>query len=74
MKGVGDLIEAAKEMNLEDAHRMADHIEQDIRDRLSGTSVTIHLEPCDGDCEDCLISSCNLRLKAEIRKEGRPDT
>ena len=57
-----------KDMPLEEAHAMADHIEQDIKDRLAGTSVTIHLEPCEGDCDNCRISSCNLRSASD-----RPD-
>lgn len=50
-----------KDMTVEEAHSMADHIEQDIKERLTGTSVTIHLEPCEGDCDACRITSCRLR-------------
>jgi cation diffusion facilitator family transporter len=51
-----------KNMSLEDAHNMADHIEQDIEDRLNSTSVTIHLEPCDTECHQCNILDCSLRI------------
>lgn len=51
-----------KNISLEEAHNMADHIEGDIRDRLSETSVTIHLEPCDTECDDCEVSDCSLRI------------
>lgn len=51
-----------KNMNLEDAHDMADHIEHDIEDRLQSISVTIHLEPCDGECDQCNNSDCSLRI------------
>ena len=51
-----------KNMSLEDAHNMADHIEHDIEDKLSSISVTIHLEPCNTECDRCNISDCSLRI------------
>ncbi len=51
-----------KNMSLEDAHNMADHIEQDIKETLNGISVTIHLEPCDAECGQCSIADCSLRI------------
>ena len=36
-----------RNVNVEEAHRMCDHLEQDIEKRLSRTNVTIHVEPCD---------------------------
>lgn len=50
-----------KDASLEEAHRMCDHLEQDIKNRLPGTSVTIHVEPCSDECQQCLIYSCELR-------------
>jgi cation diffusion facilitator family transporter len=46
--------------NVEEAHRMCDHLEQDIENRLSRTNVTIHVEPCTIECEQCAVS-CILR-------------
>jgi cation diffusion facilitator family transporter len=54
-----------KNMSLEDAHNMADHIEHDIEDRLKSISVTIHLEPCDTECDQCNISDCSLRISVK---------
>lgn len=51
-----------KNMPLENAHQMADHIERDIKDRIRGVSVTIHLEPCDTECDQCDIIECSLRI------------
>lgn len=56
-----------KNISLEDAHNMADHIEHDIEDRLNGISVTIHLEPCDNECDQCNISDCSLRITMKSR-------
>lgn len=51
-----------KNMSLEDAHNMAEHIEHDIEGRLKSVNVTIHLEPCNTECDQCSISDCSLRL------------
>jgi cation diffusion facilitator family transporter len=42
-----------RDTSLEAAHRMCDHLEEDIENRLGNTSVTIHVEPCDEKCEWC---------------------
>jgi cation diffusion facilitator family transporter len=49
-----------KNASVEEAHRMCDHLEQDIENRLHYTSVTIHVEPCSTECDQCFIS-CSLR-------------
>ena len=46
--------------SLEEAHRICDHLEQDIETRLTYTSVTIHVEPCSIECDQCSVS-CSLR-------------
>jgi cation diffusion facilitator family transporter len=50
-----------KDMHLEEAHNMADHIERDIKERLNSISITIHLEPCETECVHCQIATCSLR-------------
>ncbi|MFB0559529.1 MAG: cation diffusion facilitator family transporter [Dehalococcoidales bacterium] len=49
-----------KNASVEEAHRMCDHLEQDIETRVAQTSVTIHVEPCSIECEECSIP-CSLR-------------
>ena len=51
-----------KNASVEDAHQVCDHLEQDIEARLPDTSVTIHVEPCSTECEQCSVS-CTLRDK-----------
>ncbi len=51
-----------KDASIEEAHRMCDHLEQDIENRLRHTSVTIHVEPCRIECDQCQIS-CSLRQR-----------
>ncbi len=49
-----------KDISLEEAHRMCDHLEEDIESRLPHTDVTIHVEPCDENCEWCSFT-CDSR-------------
>ena len=50
-----------KDADVEKAHQMCDHLEQDIENRLHHTSVTIHIEPCSTtECDQCAVI-CSLR-------------
>jgi cation diffusion facilitator family transporter len=51
-----------KNTSVEESHQMCDHLEQDIKSRLPNSNVTIHVEPCSIECEQCGISSCSLRI------------
>jgi cation diffusion facilitator family transporter len=51
-----------KGTSVEEAHSMCDHLEQDIEMKLSNSSVTIHVEPCDTTCQQCAVLSCDLRV------------
>jgi len=51
-----------KDASVEEAHRVCDHLEQDLEDRLTNTNVTIHIEPCSVECDQCSVD-CNLRRK-----------
>lgn len=49
-----------KGMSVEEAHRLVDHIEQDIKTKLANATVSIHMEPCEETtCEDCQVM-CSL--------------
>jgi cation diffusion facilitator family transporter len=52
-----------KNASVEEAHRMCDHLEEDLKNRLSNSNVTIHVEPCNVECDNCLIASCSLRIQ-----------
>jgi cation diffusion facilitator family transporter len=45
-----------KHVNIEEAHSMCDHLEQDIKSRLPNSNVIIHVEPCETECSGCKIS------------------
>ncbi len=49
-----------KDVSVEEAHQVCNRLEQCIKARLPNTSVTIHIEPCGGECKQCTIS-CTLR-------------
>jgi cation diffusion facilitator family transporter len=49
-----------KNVTVEEAHQVCDRLEESIKARLANTSVTIHVEPCSGECEQC-SASCTLR-------------
>ena len=49
-----------KDLAVEKAHKICDDIEQKILDRLPNSNLTIHVEPCGGDCDNCQsVSICN---------------
>ena len=50
-----------KYANVEETHQMCDHLEQAIENRLRNSNITIHVEPCDEECDQCYIITCRLR-------------
>jgi cation diffusion facilitator family transporter len=50
-----------RHVTIEEAHKMCDHLEKDMRSRLRSTDVTIHVEPCDGKCDRCLLVTCRYK-------------
>ena len=52
-----------KTTSVKEAHRVCDHLEQDIKNRLPNISITIHVEPCTIECDQCSVS-CSLRKRA----------
>ena len=51
-----------KEASVEAAHQVCDQLEHNIAYRLHYTSVTIHVEPCSEECDQCPVScGCHYR-------------
>lgn len=46
-----------KKISVEESHNMADHLEEDLAEKLPNMSITIHIEPCGVDCRWCTASS-----------------
>lgn len=53
----------ARNLSLEEAHRMCDHLEEDIKSKLPKANITIHVEPCQEDCESCNVVCPELKGK-----------
>jgi cation diffusion facilitator family transporter len=51
-----------KDTSLAEAHRMCDHLEEDVEQRLSNADVTIHVEPCDENCDWCAFTCKNRKV------------
>ena len=53
----------AKNTSLEQTHRICDLLEHEIQAKLPRVNITIHVEPCDGDCEHCSVdpSACQTK-------------
>ena len=46
----------ARDASVERAHKLCDHLEEDIKSKLPNASVTIHVEPCARECDICPAS------------------
>ena len=55
---------------LEDAHRLADHLEKEVSRTLGGAHVVTHIDPCDTECPG--KDKCE-RILQEIRMLGREE-
>ncbi|MDI6897721.1 cation diffusion facilitator family transporter [Methanocella conradii] len=50
-----------RNQTVSDAHHLSDHLEADLREEFPRSSITIHFEPCDGECDKC---ECNSTCKS----------
>jgi divalent metal cation (Fe/Co/Zn/Cd) transporter len=61
----------AKDLSVQQAHDLADHLEDDIKVEFPRTHVTIHMEPCEEECATC-EACCNLpRTFCPAQKNGK---
>jgi cation diffusion facilitator family transporter len=60
-----------KDLTVERAHSLADAVTRDIKAHLAGATVTIHVEPCDGQCRPACLDGC--RLTEAERVAVRPE-
>lgn len=59
------------DMSVDAAHAITDVITRDVREQFPETSVTVHIEPCDGSCMPRCVEGCFLdetRRNAEQRR------
>jgi len=57
-------------MSVEESHRLTDEIADSIEQHYPNTSVTIHIEPCRGDCNKQCSASCllNEQQRGQVRE------
>ena len=58
-------------MTVMDSHDITKVLKKKIQAKLSGTTVTIHIEPCDSDCVDKCVEGC--LLPEQNRQEAASD-
>ena len=63
-----------KDLSVEASHQLSDAVTRGIKEKLSGTTVTIHVEPCDGRCRPACIEGCLLTEteRAAIQAQASP--
>jgi cation diffusion facilitator family transporter len=54
-------------MTVHDSHNITKRLERRIGEKFPESAITIHIEPCDGECADMCIAGC--RLSASERSE-----
>jgi len=52
-------------MSVEESHRLSHQIAQRIQDQFPGSSVTVHVEPCSGNCDHGCRAGCLLSEEAQ---------
>lgn len=45
-----------RNLSVKDGHDLVDHLEHEIKKELPGSSIIIHIEPCDQNCTRCRMS------------------
>jgi cation diffusion facilitator family transporter len=61
-------------MSVEESHKITDELSRSIESHFPNTNVTVHIEPCDGRCNDYCLSGCLLpenERKAVMQKNRR---
>jgi cation diffusion facilitator family transporter len=53
-----------EEAKVKDTHDFCDHLEQDIKRRFTSARVSIHVEPCDRNCEPCQVVCEHRRARS----------
>jgi cation diffusion facilitator family transporter len=53
-------IKVDPQMSVLDSHNITKGLEQNIGQKFPESAITIHIEPCDGECEDICAAGCLL--------------
>lgn len=60
------------ELSVADSHAMAGELSNEIKERFPETTVTIHVEPCDGNCTTKCAAGCLLPEETRHKRGKAP--
>ena len=60
-------IKVDPQMSVSDSHNITRILEQNISNKFPESSINIHIEPCDGECEDICAAGCLLPVEKKPR-------
>jgi len=66
-------IKVDPQMSVHDSHGITRTLKNNIREKFPESTITIHIEPCDGACEDICVAGC-LLSESKRRKLFRSST
>jgi cation diffusion facilitator family transporter len=61
-------IKVNPQMSVIDSHSITKGLELKIRQRFPDSVITIHIEPCDGECTEACIAGCLLAEEKRPRR------
>jgi cation diffusion facilitator family transporter len=64
-------IQVDSKMSVEEAHRLTQEISDRIREKYPDSTVTIHVEPCRGDCYEKCLEGCIMDEEERSRIRRR---
>ena len=65
-------IKVDPQMSVHDSHGITKILKKDIRQKFVDCVITIHIEPCDGECSDICVAGCLLPENKRPRSLHHP--
>jgi divalent metal cation (Fe/Co/Zn/Cd) transporter len=58
-------------LSVDEAHRVCDHLEEDLKSRLPMLEITLHVEPCeDENCPLCAVTCPERKTRKKPRRQA----
>ncbi len=65
-------IKVDPQMSVHESHDITRTLKKNIRTKFSECNITIHIEPCDGECTDICVSGCLLPQGKRPKHQHHP--